>query len=597
VSVQPADQVDVRWDLSPLFASDAEAAAELDGLASDCARFTQQLPDLTTIAAPALAAVMAELGGLKHRTRRMRAFAELRASEDSRDGAAADLGSLIEQRLPEIDDALRGFTLAWLALPDDAAATLAGSAELGRDRHFLISCRRFAPHTLRIGEERALAARSSGAELAWRRFWFDVSSALTLVCDLGDGEREQTLSDLRAGLTDARPAVRAAAHAGLVEQSSRMSETAARCLDAVVGDRLATDRLRGYGDPMLPTHLDNQLEPRSIESMLSTIERRSDIWQRWMRIKAAHLGAATLPESDRHAPIGEPPEIDYGQAVQAVTDSAAELSPQAEHTVAAVFAEQRVDAAPRPGKVGGAFCSEVDDRVGCFVLLNHTGRLFDVQVMAHELGHALNFDRCFPLQSVHVATPTTAVCEVPSTLAELMLCDSLRRQSTGSAERAALIGSAIETAIGSVFDVAVAAEFEREIYALKATGVTLTGDRLDEIWTRRRRAGLGDSVAGLSTSSEWATYPHFLLYRFYMYSYAFACLVALVLMGRRRADPDGFAAPYLEFLDRGGSASPAELLSPLGVDLHDPGLWDEGLVELGRMMDEAERELPGPSKS
>ncbi|MDX6520584.1 MAG: oligoendopeptidase [Gaiellales bacterium] len=574
-----------------MFGSDAAAAAELDRLAADCAAFAHGLPDLATIAAPALAAVMAELGSLKHRTRRMRAFAELRAAEDSRDLAAADLSSLIEQRLPEIDDALRSFTLAWLALPDELAATLAGAAELDRDRHFLTSCRRFAPHTLTVGEESALAARGSGAELAWRRFWFDVSSALTLVCDLGDGEREQTISDLRAGLTDARPAVRATAHAGLSQQSSHMAETAARCLDAVVGDRLATDRLRGYDDPMLPTHLDNQLEPRSIEAMLSTIERRSDVWQRWMRIKAAQLGEETLAACDRHAPIGEPPEIDYGQAVQAVTDSFAELSPQAERTVAAVFAECRVDAAPRPGKMGGAFCSEVDDRVGCFVLLNHTGRLFDAQVMAHELGHALNFDRCFPLQSVHVATPTTAVCEVPSTLAELMLCDGLHRRSTGSAERAALIGSAIETAIGSVFDVAVAAEFEREIYALKATGVTLTGDRLDEIWSRRRTAGLGDSVTGDSNSSDWAVFPHFLMYRFYMYSYAFACLVALALMARRRADPDGFATPYLEFLDRGGAASPAELLEPLGIDLHDPGLWDEGLAELDRMMDEAEWEL------
>jgi oligoendopeptidase F len=48
---------------------------------------------------------------------------------------------------------------------------------------------------------------------------------------------------------------------------------------------------------------------------------------------------------------------------------------------------------------------------------------------------------------------------------------------------------------------------------------------------------------------------------------------------------------YLEFLDRGGSASPAELLAPLGVDLQDPGIWDEGLVELERMVDQAEREI------
>ncbi len=584
--------IEARWNLSPLYDDDAAAADELDLLVADSTAFAGRLPDLAEIAAPQLATVLDELGRLKHRVRRLRAYAELRSAEDSRDAEATDLASLVEQRLPEVDDALRGFPLAWLEVPDAHAAELAGDELLSRDRHFLIAARRFAPHTLSGGEERALAARGAAAELAWRRFWNETSSSLTVVCDLGDGEREQTISDLRAALTDARPEIRRRAHSNLHEQCRLLAPTSARCLDAVVGDRLATDRLRGYADAMLPAHLENEIEPASIESMLATIERRTDLWRRWMRVKAAHLGRSTLDVSDRHAPIGDPPEIDYDESVDAVTASVAELSPEAASTVAAVFAEGRVDAAPRPGKMGGAFCSEVDDRVRCFILLNHTNRLFDAQVMAHELGHGLHFDRCFPTQSVHVALPTMGVCEVPSTLAELTLCEGMARRAETAGERSALAGSAIETAVTSIFDVGVAAEFEREMYELKRTGVTLTAERLDEIWSNRLRTGLGDSVEGEQINGSWAIYPHFLLFRFYMYSYAFACLIALVLTARRRDDPETFARRYLEFLDRGGSASPAELLATLGVDLLDPGVWDDGLAELERMIDAAESEIP-----
>ena len=45
---------------------------------------------------------------------------------------------------------------------------------------------------------------------------------------------------------------------------------------------------------------------------------------------------------------------------------------------------------------------------------------------------------------------------------------------------------------------------------------------------------------------------------------------------------------YLEFLAAGGSAAPADLLRPLGVDLDDPGCWDPGFREMERMVERAE---------
>ena len=38
----------------------------------------------------------------------------------------------------------------------------------------------------------------------------------------------------------------------------------------------------------------------------------------------------------------------------------------------------------------------------------------------------------------------------------------------------------------------------------------------------------------------------------------------------------------------GGSGAPAELLAPLGLDLGNPSVWDDGFAELERMIDEAQ---------
>ena len=50
----------------------------------------------------------------------------------------------------------------------------------------------------------------------------------------------------------------------------------------------------------------------------------------------------------------------------------------------------------------------------------------------------------------------------------------------------------------------------------------------------------------------------------------------LALYQRYREQGDAFVPRYLELLARGGSAAPRELLEPFGIDLEDPGFWQQG---------------------
>ena len=79
-----------------------------------------------------------------------------------------------------------------------------------------------------------------------------------------------------------------------------------------------------------------------------------------------------------------------------------------------------------------------------------------------------------------------------------------------------------------------------------------------------------------SRRTTWASVPHFIYERFYTYAYVFAFLVAAGLL--RRSREDGFGEKYERFLAAGASSSPVELMQLVGVDLRDPGIWDEGFA-------------------
>jgi oligoendopeptidase F len=584
-TVTGSPRLDHRWDLSPVFASDEAAVAELHMLAADADAFAQALPPLSEPAGPALAGLLEALGGLRNRVKRLSTYAELRSAEDAADPAAQDLGTLVAQRMPGIQDALRGFQLAWLDLPDDRASELAELPEVAGDRHYLIASRRFAAHTLSAAEERALSARGGAAEQSWIRLWSEQSSALTITCDLGNGPAPQTSSEVMFASWDRRPEVRRTAHTALREMSDGFAPTSSHCLDAVVGDRLAVDAVRGYDRATRSTDLANELRSEMVDTMLEAVAARTGIWRSWNRIKAELLGFDRLPIADRVAPLGAMAEMTYPEVVEQVVASFTALSDEAGRTVAGFFLDGRVDAAPRAGKMGGAFCAELDGTCGPYLLLNHSGRQMDAQVMAHEVGHGLHLARCLAAQSPLVGLPSFALIEIPSTFAELWLVEGLLGHETDPGRRLALQAGAVETAIGNVFETAVHAQAERGCYRLKAEGLTLSVERLNELWGEQFRAGFGESVEGEEVVSRWALMPHAIVYRFYLYNYSFSCLIALALMRRLRDDPQRFAARYLDYLDRGGNGTPAEVLAPLGIDLHDPGLWDEGLDEMERMVE------------
>ncbi len=111
-------------------------------------------------------------------------------------------------------------------------------------------------------------------------------------------------------------------------------------------------------------------------------------------------------------------------------DCYSSFSPELGEAAAGFFGNGYIDAPPRPGKRGGAFCSYTVPSQHPYVMLNYTSRPYDVLVMAHELGHGVHAALARPQGIFQFTTPLT-LAETASIFGETIVLEPPARARPG----------------------------------------------------------------------------------------------------------------------------------------------------------------------
>jgi len=583
---------DIRWDLSDLCASADEARTQwskLVGHAKDVAtRFRGRIGELD---AAGMRALLDEVDELEQHLSRLQVYSYLRLSMAATDVEANDLATFSRDRGAEIENALVFLGLEWIALDDDRAEQLLDSPDLAPYEHKLRVERDEKPYVLSEPEEQALNARRPTVS-AWQALHDRHISTLEIPFDAGEGEQPHTISQLLSYLYRTDRDLRLRAVTALFEGLEPRADVLGAAYDALVGDRLSIDRLRGFTDPMQPTNMNNELDGATVEAMMSATEEAYPIARKWFDAKARLLGLDKLEIADQYAPIGEARLFSWPEAVEIVDNAYARFSPRMSEIFRACIDAGHVDVLPRPGKAAGAYCTSVSKTILPYVLMNFTERLRDVSTLAHEFGHATHNVLALEQQTWRSHRTGIPMAEVPSTFAQAIADDYLLENETDPGTRAALAADRLENAFAAIYRQTVLARFEQRAYGLRAEGRSLAAERLNELWTEENERYYGDAlVMPTGYALGWSYIPHFIHVRFYTYAYAFAHLVAFSLLARYRADREAFVPAWLELLGNGASRSPQDLLEPVGVDLRDPETWALAFGEFDRCIAEAEAGL------
>ena len=594
VVVPDPELAETIWDLEPLVGGAGEQGvlARLEeavaGAKALNERYAGTFDDIDGAALAELVDGMAELHDLAGRAG---AYAALSFSADTSDPARGALMQKVRERATEIQTALLFFELEWAALPDERAEELLAADGLDRCRHYLRTVRRYRSYLLSEPEERILAEKQVTSSSAWSRLFAEHTSAIEVELDGGDGAQPQrTPLDVALGrlASPDRETRRAAAEAvtAALEPGLR---TRGYIFNTLVHDKAVEDRLRGYPTWLSARNLANEVTDDSVQALVSAVRGRYEIPQRWYRLKADILGLDRLADYDRSAEIGVDEErVPWPAARETVLESFASFSPELEREARRFFEERWIDAPPRPGKRGGAFCAPTVPAEHPYLLLNYDGRRRDVITLAHELGHGLHFVLAAPRGIFEFDTPLT-VAETASVFAEQLVLARLLERSPSPEARLSLLAEDIERAVATVFRHVALHDFEEAVHLERRGQGELSVERFGELFAEHQEEMLGEAVEVTDGYRTWWSYiPHFINSPGYVYAYAYGELLALSVYERYLQEGPDLAPRYIEMLAAGGSRAPEELGRIVGIDLEDPGFWDAGLALVQRALDAAE---------
>jgi oligoendopeptidase F len=584
----PAALEDVAWDLDPLVDGEGEAGADrqLAEAQERAAAFAGRYQGkLATIDGEGLAEAVSELETISELVGKAGTYAMLRFATNTADPSNGALLQRVQEQATAVETKLVFFDLEWAELDDERVEELLKAEGLDIARHHLRTMRRYRPHLLTEPEEKLMSEKAVTGRDAWTRLFSELTSAVQVELD-GD---KVALDIALAKLMSPDRELRARVQQAVTDALAPTLRQRAFVFNTLMADKTTDDRLRHYPTWISSRNLANEASDESVQALVDAVRGAYDIPQRWYRLKARVLGIDRLKDYDRMASVaGADETFEWDEAQQIVLDSFGDFSPVLADTARQFFDERWIDAPPRPGKRGGAFCSYAVPSVHPYVMLNYTARRRDVLTLAHELGHGLHAALARPRGIFEHHTPLT-LSETASVFGETLVFRRLLDEAATPESRLTLLAENVEGSIATVFRQVAMNRFEELAHSARRSEGELSLDRLGELWTESQEEMLGDSVEVTDNYRSWWSYvPHFIGTPGYVYAYAYGQLLALSVYGRYLEEGESFVPRYIELLSAGGSRSPEELAAIAGLDQSDPGLGNRGIELVRGQLDAAE---------
>jgi pepF/M3 family oligoendopeptidase len=435
------------------------------------------------------------------------------------------------------------------------------------------------------GEEDLASELAPASIIGWSKLHGKMTSLLTADVAVSGAVRTLPMSAVRALASDPSREVRRAAFEAETGAWQSIEAPIAACLNGVKGYQGVVRRRRRFESDVAPTLIYNSISAETLGAMQQACVESFPDFRRYMAAKARALGIANLAWYDTIAPLGSASrQWEWPEATGFVLRNFGRYSERLRDFAANAFDLRWVDAGPRVGKEGGAYCTGIVPGVSR-VFMNFDGSFTSVSTLAHELGHAYH--------NLNLASRTPLQRMTPSTLAETasIFCETLSFDAAiGDAspeERLVLLDTALSRDLQTVVDIHSRFLFEQAVFEKRAER-DLTVAELKQLMTEAQRATYGPDVEPLHPYM-WVVKSHYYGPTFYNYPYTFGLLFGIGLYARYLDDPAGFRARYDDFLSSTGMEDAAQLGQRFGADVTDIGFWRAGLDVIRGHIAEFER--------
>lgn len=526
----------------------------------------------------------AQLNDLLDRLATLGAFIAGFVSTNSRDELAQAKQSELRQHNVQLSNLDTRFT-AWIGSLE--VETLIARSPLAADHAYMLrKTKEEAAHLMSPAEEMLAAELSLTGGSAWSKLYNTYTSQLLVPVELHGKLEELPMPAIRNLAVDEDRDVRRRGYEAELGAWQRASVPIAAALNSLKGELQSLTTRRHWQSPLDMALFYNHVDRATLDAMMGAARESFPDFRRYLRAKARALGLPALAWYDLFAPVGHGArEWSYEDGTQFILEQFGSFSPKLRGLAERAFSEQWIDAEPRAGKAGGAFCMRL--RGGeSRILSNFKPSFGEVSTLAHELGHAYH--------NLNLAGRTMLQRSLPMTLAETAstFCQTIAQNAAlkkvAAGEQLLILEAALQDSCQVVVDISSRFLFEQLVFERRKQR-DLSVDEFKQLMLDAQRETYGDGLdPDLLHPYMWAAKGHYYGSTFYNYPYMFGLLFGLGLYARYEAEPEAFKAGYDELLSLTGMAGAAELAMRFGIDLRSIDFWRASLVVIRKDIDHFE---------
>ncbi|HDS29670.1 MAG TPA: hypothetical protein ENN67_01365 [Firmicutes bacterium] len=333
-------------------------------------------------------------------------------------------------------------------------------------------------------------------------------------------------------------------------------------------------------DDVLHAALDrNRIDRETLEALLESMRDSFPSFRSYLKSKAKKLGKEKLPWWDLFAPVGE---IDLKYTWKETADYIVEqfnrFSNELGDFARTAFDNRWIDAEPRDGKRGGAFCMGVPGVEESRILANFDGSFDQLTTLAHELGHGFHNYCQKGLPMLRRGAPMT-LAETASIFCETIVFNAALETAPENAQLA-ILENQLMGATQVIVDIYSRYIFESEVIKRREKS-ELSADEFCEIIIDAQKQTYGDGLdENYLHPYMWLLKPHYYYAEahFYNYPYAFGLLFGLGMYAVYQREGESFIPRYKELLRNTGEGKVADLAARFDIDVKSVDFWKGSLA-------------------
>ncbi len=509
---------------------------------------------------------------------RLYSFAQLTMSVEAKNEKALKVVENLEERATELTKPEVNFE-KWLGSISNIDEIIKSDGYLKEFRFYFQENLEKSKYLLSDKEEVLISKMQTTGSAAWEKLQELLTSTL-LVDIVIDGEAKQLpLPVVRNMAYNKDAKLRKTAYEAELKTYLKVDESVAACLNGIKGEVITVSRMKGYKSPLEQTVLDARMDMETLDAMLTAMRESLPDFHRYFRKKAELMGYKKgLPFYDMFAPMGDVDmQFSYKEARDYIVGNFRTFSDALADYAAHAFDNRWIDAEPREGKRGGAFCENLHTIGQSRILSNFDGSFSNMTTLAHELGHGYH-GACLMKEAYLNSDYPMPIAETASIFCETIVKEAALK-TANKEETFSILENDISDSAQVIVDIMSRFLFESEVFRRRESG-SLPVNELKEIMLNAQKEAYGNGLDhDFLHPYMWLCKPHYYNadFNFYNFPYAFGLLFSKGLYAEYLKRGEGFVKEYDKMLSVTGKMNIADVAKVMNIDVTKVDFWRSSL--------------------